>query len=88
MNFQIFQHLESVIKSRIPGLQSLISKTIGELETELSRLGKPVSTDAGVSIFIVKILFNSILFLPSSLLSFFSKRGSSLEITNLKPVLL
>lgn len=43
-----FQHLENVIKSRIPSLQSLISKTIAELESELSRLGKPVATDAGV----------------------------------------
>ncbi|KAF5953208.1 hypothetical protein HYC85_011152, partial [Camellia sinensis] len=41
------EHLEHVIKSRIPGLQSLISKSIIELETELSRLGKPVATDAG-----------------------------------------
>ena len=47
----ILQHLENVIKSRIPGLQSLISKTIVELESELSRLGKPVATDAGVSIY-------------------------------------
>ncbi|KAG9154114.1 hypothetical protein Leryth_000597 [Lithospermum erythrorhizon] len=36
------KHLEAVIKSRIPGLQSLINKTILELETELSRLGKNV----------------------------------------------
>ncbi|KAG0455749.1 hypothetical protein HPP92_023537 [Vanilla planifolia] len=34
------KHLESVIKSRIPGLQSLVGKTIAELEAELSRLGK------------------------------------------------
>ncbi|KAJ8444708.1 hypothetical protein Cgig2_030382 [Carnegiea gigantea] len=47
------KHLESVIKSRIPGLQSLISKTIGELETELSRLGKPVSTDAGGKLYMI-----------------------------------
>lgn len=47
---RLFQHLEAVIKSRIPGLQSLINKTIIELETELSRLGKPIATDAGVSI--------------------------------------
>ena len=47
---RLFQHLEAVIKSRIPGLQSLINKTIIELETELSRLGKPVAMDAGVSI--------------------------------------
>jgi hypothetical protein len=44
------QHLESVIKSRIPGLQSLITKTIAELETELTRLGKPIANDAGVSL--------------------------------------
>jgi replication fork clamp-binding protein CrfC len=42
------KHLETVIKSRIPGLQSLITKTIAELETELNRLGKPIATDAGV----------------------------------------
>jgi hypothetical protein len=46
----IFQHLETVIKSRIPGIQSLINKTVAELETELSRLGKPVAADAGVSL--------------------------------------
>ena len=45
-----FQHLETVIKSRIPGLQSLISKTIAELESELSRLGKPIASDSGVRI--------------------------------------
>ncbi|GKG59586.1 dynamin-related protein 5A, partial [Tanacetum coccineum] len=43
-------HLEGVIKSRIPGLQSLISKTVADLEAELSHLGKPVSADAGVSL--------------------------------------
>jgi hypothetical protein len=42
------QHLEQVIKSRIPGIQSLITKTIAELETELKRLGKPIANDAGV----------------------------------------
>ncbi|KAJ9556079.1 hypothetical protein OSB04_010693 [Centaurea solstitialis] len=42
------KHLETVIKSRIPGLQSLINKTIIELETELSRLGKPIANDAGM----------------------------------------
>jgi hypothetical protein len=48
--FVYMQHLESVIKSRIPGLQSLITKTIAELETELTRLGKPIANDAGVSL--------------------------------------
>ncbi|KAL7609093.1 dynamin-related protein 5A isoform X1 [Lactuca sativa] len=44
------KHLEGVIKSRIPGIQSLISKTVADLEAELSHLGKPISTDAGVSL--------------------------------------
>ncbi|WCJ22417.1 dynamin-like protein [Euphorbia peplus] len=47
------KHLEQVIKSRIPGLQSLINKTILELETELSRLGKPVATDAGGKLYMI-----------------------------------
>ncbi|XP_039048097.1 dynamin-related protein 1B-like isoform X2 [Hibiscus syriacus] len=41
------KHLETVIKSRLPGLQSLINKTIMELEGELNHLGKPIATDAG-----------------------------------------
>ncbi|KAG9134167.1 hypothetical protein Leryth_019864 [Lithospermum erythrorhizon] len=41
------KHLEAVIKSRIPGLQSLINKTIIELESELTRLGKTIAADAG-----------------------------------------
>lgn len=44
----VLQHLESVIKSRIPGIQSLITKATAELETELCRLGKPIAADAGV----------------------------------------
>ncbi|XP_073277856.1 dynamin-related protein 5A [Primulina huaijiensis] len=47
------KHLESVIKSRIPGLQSLINKTIIELESELSRLGKPIATDAGGKLYMI-----------------------------------
>ncbi|XP_021760299.1 dynamin-related protein 5A [Chenopodium quinoa] len=47
------KHLETVIKSRIPGLQSLINKTIVELESELSRLGKPVATDAGGKLYMI-----------------------------------
>jgi hypothetical protein len=50
--------LETVIKSRIPGLQSLINKTIAELEAELGRLGKPIASDAGVSIFFFFLVFN------------------------------
>lgn len=47
------KHLEQVIKSRIPGLQSLISKTIIDIEMELSRLGKPVATDAGGKLYMI-----------------------------------
>ncbi|XP_062087076.1 phragmoplastin DRP1B [Humulus lupulus] len=47
------KHLETVIKSRIPGLQSLISKTITELEGEMSRLGRPIATDAGGKLYMV-----------------------------------
>ncbi|KAK1257108.1 hypothetical protein QJS04_geneDACA023407 [Acorus gramineus] len=47
------KHLESVIKSRIPGLQSLINKSILELESELSRLGKPVAADAGGKLYMI-----------------------------------
>ncbi|XP_058095924.1 dynamin-related protein 5A isoform X1 [Magnolia sinica] len=47
------KHLESVIKSRIPGIQSLINKSIAELEAELSRLGKPVATDAGGKLYMI-----------------------------------
>ncbi|KAF6173042.1 hypothetical protein GIB67_006418 [Kingdonia uniflora] len=47
------KHLETVIKSRIPGIQSLISKSIAELESELIRLGKPIATDAGGKLYMV-----------------------------------
>ncbi|KAF8027793.1 hypothetical protein BT93_E0652 [Corymbia citriodora subsp. variegata] len=41
------KQLENVIKAKIPGIQSLINKTVLELETELNRLGKPIAADAG-----------------------------------------
>ncbi|KAJ8491846.1 hypothetical protein OPV22_013567 [Ensete ventricosum] len=47
------KHLEQVIKSRIPGIQSLISKTVAELEGELSRLGKPIAADAGGKLYAI-----------------------------------
>ncbi|XP_027335954.1 dynamin-related protein 12A-like isoform X3 [Abrus precatorius] len=47
------KHLETVIKSRIPGLQSLINKTIIELETELNRIGKPIAADTGGKLYMV-----------------------------------
>lgn len=48
--------MESLIKSRIPGLQSLISKTILDLETELNRLGNPIAADSGVNFYKMTIL--------------------------------
>ncbi|OIV93628.1 hypothetical protein TanjilG_04860 [Lupinus angustifolius] len=47
------KHLETVIKSKIPGIQSLISKTIAELEFELARLGKPAAIDAGGKLYAI-----------------------------------
>ncbi|KMZ76189.1 putative Dynamin [Zostera marina] len=47
------KHLEHVIKSRIPGIQSLINKSINDLESELSRLGKPVAADAGGKLYTI-----------------------------------
>ncbi|KAM0070146.1 putative dynamin stalk domain, Dynamin superfamily [Helianthus debilis subsp. tardiflorus] len=47
------KHLESVIKSRIPGLQSLISRTILDLETELNRLRRPIAVDAGGKLYMI-----------------------------------
>lgn len=45
------KHLESVIKSRIPGIQMLINKAIDELELELNTLGRPIATDAGAQLY-------------------------------------
>uniref|UniRef100_A0A0D6QX57 Dynamin-type G domain-containing protein n=1 Tax=Araucaria cunninghamii TaxID=56994 RepID=A0A0D6QX57_ARACU len=47
------KHLETVIKSRIPSLQSLITKTIIEIESELSSLGKPIAADAGGQLYAI-----------------------------------
>lgn len=43
------QHLESVIRARIPSITSLINKSIDELESEMDHLGRPIAVDAGVS---------------------------------------
>jgi hypothetical protein len=44
-----FQHLESVIKARIPSITAVINKTIDELESELDTIGRAVAADPGVS---------------------------------------
>ncbi|XP_031097449.1 dynamin-related protein 1E-like isoform X2 [Ipomoea triloba] len=47
------KHLESVIKARIPAILSLINRSIDELETELSHLGRPVTVDAGAQLYTI-----------------------------------
>jgi hypothetical protein len=52
MNFLSFfysQHLEAVIRARIPSIIAMINKTIDELEAELDRMGRPIGGDQGVS---------------------------------------
>ncbi|GMJ06069.1 DYNAMIN-RELATED PROTEIN 1E, ARABIDOPSIS DYNAMIN-LIKE 4, DYNAMIN-like 1E [Hibiscus trionum] len=47
------QHLESVIRARLPGITSLINKSIEELEAELSHLGRSVAVDAGAQLYTI-----------------------------------
>ncbi|KAF9598647.1 hypothetical protein IFM89_029897, partial [Coptis chinensis] len=47
--FYVLQHLEAVIRARIPNITSLINKTIDELESEMDHLGRPIALDAGTN---------------------------------------
>ena len=47
----MLQHLEDVIKVRIPNIYSLTNKTINELEGEMKRFGSPVAADEGVRLY-------------------------------------
>ncbi|KAK1413413.1 hypothetical protein QVD17_35186 [Tagetes erecta] len=47
------QHLESVIKAKIPGIIALINKGIEEMEAELDRLGKPIAVDEGAKLYTI-----------------------------------
>ncbi|RYR54670.1 hypothetical protein Ahy_A06g029976 isoform E [Arachis hypogaea] len=47
------QHLESVIRARIPSITSLINKSIEELELELDHLGRPIALDAGAQLYTI-----------------------------------
>ncbi|KAK9051467.1 hypothetical protein SSX86_028094 [Deinandra increscens subsp. villosa] len=47
------QHLESVIKAKIPGIISLINKGIDEMEAELDHLGRPIAIDAGAQLYTI-----------------------------------
>ncbi|MCL7027209.1 hypothetical protein MKW94_016549, partial [Papaver nudicaule] len=46
-------HLESVIRTRIPSIASLINKSIEELEGEMDHLGRPVAVDAGAQLYTI-----------------------------------
>lgn len=54
------QHLEAVIKSRIPSILAMINKSIDEIEGELNQIGRPLANDAGVSILSESAMFGSI----------------------------
>ncbi|XP_050387014.1 phragmoplastin DRP1E-like isoform X3 [Argentina anserina] len=47
------QHLESVIRARIPSITSLINKSIDELESEMDHLGRPIAVDAGAQLYTI-----------------------------------
>lgn len=49
-SFVFCQHLETVIRQRIPSIIALINKTIDELNAELDRIGRPIAVDSGVKI--------------------------------------
>ena len=54
------QHLETVIRQRIPSIIALINKTIDELNAELDRIGRPIGGEGGVyyqSIYIYQSTF-------------------------------
>ncbi|KAE9617940.1 hypothetical protein Lal_00037912 [Lupinus albus] len=47
------QHLESVIRARIPSITSLINKSVEELESEMEHLGRPIALDAGAQLYTI-----------------------------------
>ncbi|KZV19553.1 dynamin-related protein 1C-like [Dorcoceras hygrometricum] len=47
------QHLETVIRQRIPSIIALINKTIDELNAELDRIGRPIATDGGAQLYTI-----------------------------------
>uniref|UniRef100_A0A453H7X5 Dynamin-type G domain-containing protein n=1 Tax=Aegilops tauschii subsp. strangulata TaxID=200361 RepID=A0A453H7X5_AEGTS len=47
------QHLEAVIKAKIPSIISMINKTVDEIEAELDRLGRPIGGDAGAQLYTI-----------------------------------
>ncbi|PWZ56215.1 hypothetical protein Zm00014a_026704 [Zea mays] len=47
------QHLEAVIRAKIPSIIAMINKTIDEIEAQLDRLGRPIGGDAGAQLYTI-----------------------------------
>ncbi|CAK8570429.1 unnamed protein product [Lathyrus sativus] len=47
------EHLEIVIRQRIPSIIALINKTIDELNAELDRIGRPIAVDSGAQLYTI-----------------------------------
>lgn len=47
------QHLELVIRQRIPSIIALINKTIDELNAELDCIGRPIAVDSGAQLYTI-----------------------------------
>ncbi|GAU20386.1 hypothetical protein TSUD_12040 [Trifolium subterraneum] len=47
------EHLEVVIRQRIPSIIALINKTIDELNAELDRIGRPIAVDSGAQLYTI-----------------------------------
>ncbi|CAJ1932672.1 unnamed protein product [Sphenostylis stenocarpa] len=47
------QHLEHVIRQKIPSIIALINKAIDELNAELDRIGRPIAVDSGAKLYTI-----------------------------------
>uniref|UniRef100_A0A803MTK2 Dynamin-related protein 1C n=1 Tax=Chenopodium quinoa TaxID=63459 RepID=A0A803MTK2_CHEQI len=47
------QHLEVVIRQKIPSIIALINKTIDEINAELDRIGRPIASDGGAQLYTI-----------------------------------
>lgn len=47
------QHLEVVIRQRIPSIIALINKNIDEINAELDRIGRPIGVDSGAQLYTI-----------------------------------
>lgn len=66
MCFHLFiQHLEAVIRAKIPSIIAMINKTIDEIEAQLDRLGRPIGGDAGVRI---TVFFNDLCYVVARII--------------------